>query len=1032
VSSDDSDMLALFVQEANEHLETLDSDLVALESDPNDNARLNRIFRAVHSIKGTAGFFGFSSIVDLAHVMESLMSLVRDGKMAADPKVVSLLLAGTDKLRLMVDDPDNASQVPSEDEKKGLNALMTAEPPALAALDLPGLPAYLLGFDIDPELVRDALRHGRNFFVLQLRLQTDIEDQGQALLDYFEEVASLGTMIGTVTDIESLGDLEAEVSPALICSVLFATAMEDHLLLGAFGLPESQLTRVPSSIFSDWIKTQPTLAPAKEDPKAGKKKEKGGKKEVAKKAEQPVAEKVVEPVLQAEPEKPAAEVKAEKKVGNAIVPAAAKPLAVSTPGELKPKDAAAAAIAAMRVRPEETVRISVSLLDALMNLAGEMVLGRNQLLRIAESLSAKGEGGGLQAVVQEISAVTSEVQRTVMSARLQSVGNLFGKFSRIVRDLGQKLEKEIKLEIHGEEVELDRTILEGLSDPLTHLVRNCADHGLETPDERSAAGKTSFGRVRLAAAHLSGRVQIEVRDDGRGLNPEKLKAKAIEKGLITSEEAAQMSDAESHQLIFAAGFSTAEALSDISGRGVGMDVVKTNIEKLGGRVEIESEIGQGTAVIIRLPLTLAIIPALIVAQAGGGRFAVPQINLEEIVAIGPDCPLETLGGAKVIRLREELLPVVVLADILGQRERPEESKQQFVLVLQLDHSRYGLLVDDISNTEEIVVKPLGRHLKPVPYYSGATLLGQGEIALILDPLALADGRLPADMQSLRDTRQAVATGSAEAIERVLVFKDASQERFALHLSNIMRVEKIPLSRIEKIGDKECLRQENGPTLQLIRVGKHLPASLPGDYEEEVFVIVPRLVHHPVGILASEIVDATDLRPSELDKEMFPSSGLLGSCTLLERLTLVVDIYGLLKLAGFVLRLEEAKSFSSLRVLLAEDTPFFREAVVRALRDTVSEIDVANDGEDAWKMLQKKDYDLLITDIEMPRLDGFGLTERIRSAAPNLAKLPVIALSARGSDAFRNRAAEAGINHYETKLDRERILIAVNKVIESKK
>lgn len=1018
MSNEDHEMLGLFVQEANEHLETLDSDLVALESNPSDSERLNRIFRAVHSIKGTAGFFGFSAIVELAHVMESVMALVREGKMLASPPMISLLLTSTDKLRLMVDDPDNASHVPSDAEKNGLEAMLHEEPAELSESEAPRLPAYLIGFTIDPALVREGLRHGQNFFVLQLRLQSDIEDQGQTLLDYFQEVASVGTLIATVTDIESLGDLEEEVMPALICSAFFVTAMEDTLLLGAFGLPASQLTKVPNSLLSEWVRSQPTVIPS-------------AQVESVKTAETPVEPEVLvkDPLVSPVKVEPDIVDTALKTIVPALV---AKPLPKNnTLAEVQPT--AATPIASTRVKAEETVRINVSLLDALMNLAGEMVLGRNQLVRIAESASSQGGISGLHTVVQEISSITSEVQRTVMSARLQPVGSLFSKFTRIVRDLGQKLNKEIKLELHGEDVELDRTLLEGLSDPLTHLVRNSADHGIELPEERQHAGKPSFGRIRLAAAHLSGRVQIEVRDDGHGLNPEKLKTKALEKGIITPETAARMSDAEAHQLIFAAGFSTAEALSDISGRGVGMDVVKTNIEKLGGRVEIESEFGRGTAVIIRLPLTLAIIPALVIAQNGGGRFAVPQINLEEIVAIGPECPLENLGGAHLIRLREELLPVIILSDILQQAPTEEPPKRSYVLVLQLDHSRYGLLVDEISNTEEIVVKPLGRHLKSATYYSGATLLGQGEIALILDPVTLAAGRLPTDLMENQKVKALVASSTPENTERVLIFRDASPERFALHLSNITRVELIPSSRIERIGSRECLRQTNGPTLQIIRAGNHLPTAAPGEYPEEVYIIVPRLVHHPIGILATEILDATDLYPEYLDKEMFPSPALLGSCTLLERLTLVIDIYGLLNLAGFTHKEteEEQKPFSKLKILLAEDTVFFREAILRALKGTVAELDAAPDGEEAWKMLQTKTYDVLITDIEMPKLDGFGLTERIRNS-PLLSKLPIIALSARGSEAFRSRAAQAGVNIYETKLDRERILTALGVLFPSKK
>ena len=546
-----------------------------------------------------------------------------------------------------------------------------------------------------------------------------------------------------------------------------------------------------------------------------------------------------------------------------------------------------------RIQTQEPVGFNVELLDKLMNLASSMVLGRNKLVRLSEKEGSAVEG--LRSIAQEISLVTSEMQSTIMRARLHPIGTLFAKFTAIVRDLGQKLNKEIQLDIIGNDVELDRMLLEGLADPLARLVRNCADHGIEYPDERLALGKPAGGRIRLAAAHLNGRVQIEVRDDGRGLNLDKIKAKAIQKGLLSAEAADDLVDADACQLLFTPGFSTTAADSAASKRGIGMDEVKANIEKLGGDVELETESGQGTAVIIRLPLTLAIIPALVVT-CGGQTFAVPQINLEEIVVPGPNYPLESLGGGLVVRLRDELLPVLDLASILGQTQVAPESR--YVLVLQLDHTRFGLLVDDISNTEEIVVKPLGRELKSVTIYSGATLLGQGDIALILDPAALAHGRLPSEVMGSTELQVSTSTQARSDIERVLIFSDGSSERFALPLNSIARIEHVSVSRIERIGDRECLRQGSGPILQLIRPGLFLPVTPPAPYREEVFVIVPKLSHHPVGIIASEIVDSVDLKIGMIDREMFDSTALLGAASLLERLTLIVDIEGLLRAAGF--------------------------------------------------------------------------------------------------------------------------------------
>ena len=996
MNTKDNELLGLFIQEANEHLLHLGDDLVSLESNPGDTDEINRIFRAAHSIKGTASFFGFSAIVELTHVMESVLSLVRDGKLPVTPHLISILLSASDKLTLMVANPEAAADIPADSEKESLDKLLQFDPPT--APDEHPLPSELAGFQIDPEIVRQALRQGQNFFILNLRLQQDIEDLGQTPLSYFHEISSLGTVLDAVTDISSGPDLLEETSMDMLCSVLFVTAMEPTLLLGAFGLPESQLVTLSKEIFRSWIKSQPTLTP---------------RTDLA--ATQPPA------IMVPQTPPPAPDL--------SIQPAVAQPPVIAkAPAITQLQSSTPAIITPTRQKPEESVRISVTLLDSLMDLAGEMVLGRNRLVRISEQSHLGSAPEGLRSVVQEINSITSELQHSIMRARLQPVGNLFSKFNRIVRDLGQHLKKELTLELVGQEVELDRSLLEGLSDPLTHLVRNCADHGIATPAERLAAGKPAAGTIRLSAAHLAGRVQIEVRDDGRGLDPEMLKTKAVEKGILTSEQAARLTDAEACQLIFLAGFSTADALSDISGRGVGMDVVKTNIERLGGRVELQSQLGQGTTVIIRLPLTLAIIPALI-ATCGGKRFAIPQLNLEEIVDQRNDSPLATIGGSQVLRLRDELIPVIDLASVLRQSRDEASASRRLVLVLKVDQKRYGLIVDEISSTEEIVVKPLGRHLKSIPYFSGATILGQGEIAIILEPTALA-----ADISvsnTLTTTTDSV-TAASQVSERVLLFKASSPETLAFHLINIARIETIEASSIEKIGESEYFRQKNDQTLRLLRFHHYLPIAAPAPDREHLYVIVPKLIgDHAVGFIASDILDFCDVLESEQDTKSLSASGVLATASLLDRFTLILNIYEILRAAGFATGTPATltSSLPPLRVLLAEDTEFFRQAVVNGIEKFVHSVEVARDGEEAWRMLQEREFDLLITDLEMPAMDGFELTRRIRSH-PRLQHLPIIALSARGSSSFRDRAREAGVDHYETKLDSDRLRKAMETALTS--
>ena len=859
MSVGDQEMLDLFLQESSEHLQTLETDLIALEANPAETSRLNSIFRAVHSIKGAAGFFGFEPIVRLAHVMESVMSLLRDGKMQANESIVSLLISTTDKLNIMLAEPSRASEVPCESEVTGLQALL--DPGSQSKPDSSALKAsksksqansdnlgLVSAFEFQAEDLMPALKRGRNFFVISFALAADVESQQQTLVAYFRELESLGQVIDIQTATPAGTTLSncAEVEVTLF----FATALDALLLSEALGLDESRLKAVPANALSEWVKQNSA------EPKVIK-------------PALPVALKVSEPSESASlvSVKPATiAVKTEEPSSESIDP---KPI----PGS--------------RRKAEETIRINVGLLDTLMNLAGEMVLGRNRLMRLAVRADENEGVEGLQSIVQEISSVTSSLQDTIMRARLQPVGGLFGKFNRIVRDLSHKLEKEIQLEIFGDDVELDRTLLEGLSDPLTHLVRNSVDHGIEMPAERVAKGKSACGLIRLSAAHLAGRVQIEVLDDGGGMDPERLKAKAIEKGIITPEQAARMSDEDALQLIFAAGFSTAEALSDISGRGVGMDVVKTNIEKLGGHVEIDSRKGAGTRIIIRLPLTLAIVPALIVG-CQGTRYAIPQINVEEVVHPGGDFPLETLGGAQVLRLRGELKPVINLASILGMPDNTDSNRLQFVIVLQLDHMVYGLLVDEIVSTEEIVVKPLGRHIRTVPFYSGATLLGQGEIALILDPSALAQGRISVTQKALNAAKTALPIVGENSDERALVFQDGEGEVFAISLKSVMRVEYVQTKDIERIGSMDCLRKDHTKTLRLVRLGNVLPLPTPPALGEEMFVIVPRPPYDHIGIVAGRIVDSVDFSNQIIDPKTFAAKGVLGTVQLLGRLTLVID------------------------------------------------------------------------------------------------------------------------------------------------
>jgi two-component system chemotaxis sensor kinase CheA len=892
MNNDDQEMMELFVQESSEHIETLETDLIKLESNPAEGSLLNSIFRSVHSIKGAAGFFGFDPIVKLAHVMESVMSLLRDGQIHADPDMVTLLISTSDKLRLMLAEPEAAAAIPCDDEAAGLQAVLdnhagkkssprpaaqpaSAPEPKAAKPGDDGAGDYphpsLQSFEFTAPALVDGLKHGQNFYAIQINLE-EIHTQGQTLLQFFGEMRSIGGLIDTILELpEGTTLANAAVSPPS-ARVFFQTPLEPFILSGALGIDGEQIGEIPAQVLKDWVKANPDGA--------------------------------CKPPAPAEPTPP---------TPLEIVPTAKEVATVSQAvveskpevTKIDPKPVAGG----QRRKAEETIRINVGLLDTLMNLAGEMVLGRNKLLRLSAGGRSSGDQDELHSVVQEISSVTSSLQDTIMRARLQPVGGLFGKFTRIVRDLSHKLNKEIQLEIFGDDVELDRTLLEGLSDPLTHLIRNSIDHGIEQAANRLAAGKAAHGTVRLSAAHLAGRVQIEVTDDGAGMDPERLKNKAVEKGVISPDQAQRMTDSEALNLIFAAGFSTASAVSDISGRGVGMDVVKTNIEKLGGHVDLDSQLGKGTRITIRLPLTLAIVPALIVG-CRGSSYALPQINVEEIVRPSPECPIKTIGGARVLELRGELIPVVDLAGLLNE---PSTGRDEFVVLLQLDHSIFGLIVDEIRSNEEIVVKPLGRHLRTVPYYSGATLLGQGEIALILDPTAMAQGRIQATQKALGSSKALETTEHAKS-SRVLVFQAGGAEPLAVPLGKVLRVESVDAEDIERIGAVDCLRKKHDSTIRLVQLSDLLPLSAPEARGERFFIIVPRPPYDTVGFIATKILDSIDLPDSQIEQGALSTQGLLGSAVILDRLTLVIDMPSILEMLAGV-GLEPASLVAEGRFLL---------------------------------------------------------------------------------------------------------------------
>ena len=546
-----------------------------------------------------------------------------------------------------------------------------------------------------------------------------------------------------------------------------------------------------------------------------------------------------------------------------------------------------------RVAAESSVRVDTALLDDLMRLVGELVLTRNQIVQQTASAATTADMELLGAT-QRLNLIASELQEGVMKTRMQPIDALWNKLPRVVRDLGAQCGKHVRLEMVGRETELDRTLLEAVKDPLTHLVRNSVDHGVETPDVRQRAGKPPEGVLTLRARHESGQVVVEVADDGAGIDAARIGATAVGKGLVARADVDRMSPAELLQLIFAPGFSTAAAVTNVSGRGVGMDVVKTNIEAIGGTIEVESVPGAGTVCRLRIPLTLAIVPALTIACAGE-RYALPQVSLLELVALDPEraaSAVETVGGVPVYRLRGELLPMVSLAEVLGLVDGAERTAADGIVmaVLRSEGRRFGLVVDRIINTEEIVVKAVSTQLRSVGLYSGATILGDGAVALILDVQALARRSLRADATDRSAAERAPAPSAARSrADQMLVCDVGGGRRAAIPLPLVTRLERLPAAGVERVGHREVV-QYRGAILPLVRASDHLgtgAGSGPGADPDELEVVVFTERGRSVALVVAEVLDVVDAGASTTSDVL--DHGLLGSMVVDDRVTELLDV-----------------------------------------------------------------------------------------------------------------------------------------------
>lgn len=663
-----------------------------------------------------------------------------------------------------------------------------------------------------------------------------------------------------------------------------------------------------------------------------------------------------------------------------------------------------------------SIRVHVETLDHLMTTVSELVLTRNQLLEIVR----RHEDSDFKVPLQRLSNVTAELQEGVMKTRMQPIGNAWQKLPRIVRDLSAELGKQIELEMHGAETELDRQVLELVKDPLTHLLRNCADHGIETPAERLAAGKAEKGTIRLSACHQGGHIIIEIADDGRGLNVERIRAKAVEQGFVGEAEIAEKSEADICNLIFMPGFSTASRVTNISGRGVGMDVVRANMEQIGGTVDLKSVAGAGTTFIIKIPLTLAIVSALIV-EAGGERFAIPQLSVLELVraSASGEHRIERIKDTPVLRLRNKLLPLLRLKEILQLGDR--EGDDGFVVVTQVGSQVFGVVVDGVFHTEEIVIKPMSSKLRHIAAFSGTTILGDGTVIMIIDPngVAQALGRAAPTAQSEKAELEEFDDAGHQDLTSLLVFRAGSQQPKAVLLSLVSRLEEIDCRRIET-SDGHHLVQYRDQLMPLLCMDAQTGIKQDGTQPILVFSDHAR----SMGLVVDEIVDIVEQR---LDIEVASERpGVLGYAVVKGSATEIVDIGHFLPqaFADWFQRPDGRSARRARRIMLVDDSAFFRDMLAPLIKAAGYQVHAIGSAAQALAAIKSgARVDIVVTDIEMPDMDGFELAAALREN-PGTSAIPIIALSAMVSAEAIERGRRVGFHDFVAKFDRTGLIAAI--------
>lgn len=1003
MSFDDHEVLEIFRQESTEHLSDVENDILEIERGGADPDLIGHLFRAVHTVKGGAGFLKLDNINKLSHHLENVVDNIRNNTLVPCETVSEVLLKGIDKLQYMLDNIEDSNNEDISEELRLLDELLTnsadtaftennSNNPEERVIDTK--PFNLNNYDLDI-----IIEEKKCLIICSFNSIVNHESSGRTVNEIIEELKSIGNFVDISPDlklIENPEDLSIEDSDRNTISFILSTVLDDIVFFTECLriIPEKILLLKPSEILKYIQET--------------------GITEVQE-IENEIQEKITD-------------INIEKKAKSTAK------------------------------RKDSTLRVPLPVLDKLMNLAGELVLVRNQNLQAVATANIQN----ITSTSKNLNVVTSELQESIMQTRMQPIGTVFNRFGRVVRDLAKKLNKEINLDIIGSEVELDKSIIESIGDPLTHLVRNAVDHGIEEPGYRKKNGKNPTGSLKLKAFHASGQINIQITDDGKGMDPTILKKSAIEKNLITEDKAEQLSDKEAFKLIFYPGFSTAGKVSDISGRGVGMDVVKSSFQKLGGIIDIESELNIGTTITIKLPLTLAIIPSLIVSVENI-CFAIPQMNIIEIVWLHGENvyqDIKNIGDQEVYWLRNKMLKLVRLSNIFNIRKtytdinnnsktdrrkqsgdrrnsskagefkdmrngpvdrRVDISNSIYVVVIKLGKEEFGLIVDQIVDTEEIVVKPLHKQLKESGAFSGTAVLGDGRIALIIDINTLAE-TADLGLNEIEDSHKMHASQIADDNQPFLLYSLNKNEKFAVPVQLIKRVEPIQSINIKDVKGKEYIDYRNH-VIPLIRTEKVLH-SIDAQYCEEQYAIIPA-IHKPIGIMASNIIDTINLETDKIDTETISKDGILGSVLYNNEVVLIVDLFYIIeKIEPSWITNDRCTEQEGNKILFIDDSTFFRTLITTYLTAANYYVLHAENGEEAIKLLETESVDIIISDLNMPIMDGFEFAKYIR-AQKKFKNIPMIALSSMNEVDGRPLAKEVGYNEFKSKQNKEAILETIS-------